>query len=700
MNPIGICRLACCLLLLAALQTSLPSGWNPVAPAVAANSDEERITLDFKDVELVELIKTISELTGKNFLYDETVKGKVTIISPETMTLDETYQLFLTVLNVKGYTLVPSGKVNKIVSTKNAKQEGLPVITSQGGRATDQFITRLIRLDHLDVDTVATSVLAPLMPPTGNIITYPPTNTLILTETAATIERMLKIMQRLDKPDSSGDLVVLNLNNANAEEVADIAEEILEEKEATAKSRTAQRVLSTGGSSVTKIIPYARTNSLIILTDAESLEKIKSLVAMLDRQVDDDQSHINVFYLENADAETLAATMNQIVTGIKAQAKQADAQTAAQQNRRNLPQEAITITPDTPTNALIINAQPEDYALLKNIIQKLDVKRKQVYVEALILELSMDATRELGASLQGAIDVGSDSLTFGTSNLNTGTNLGSLAGGESGSPSLLGQSIEGILLGGLFNPITVTGLDGNEVTVPAISALIDLSKTDSDVNILSAPRLLTSDNEEAEIIVGSNVPIITERLTDTGANDGLAQSVSIERQDVALVLRFTPQVTEGNLVRLNVFQEITDLATSSVGNVDQVGPTLTKRLVRNTVLAESRKTVVLGGLIGSNSQETVSKVPLLGDIPGLGWLFKSKSTTEKKTNLLVFITPTIINSPEDLSTVTRRNQDAARSFMTEEMRSALPEGFAPSTDDNQAAGTEDANTPQNQRGSD
>ena len=700
MNPIGICRLACCLLLLMFLQTSLPASWTPIAPAVAANSDEERITLDFKDVELVELIKTISELTGKNFLYDETVKGKVTIISPETMTLDETYQLFLTVLNVKGYTLVPSGKVNKIVPTKNAKQEGLPVITSQAGGASDQFITRLVRLDHLDVDTVATSVLAPLMPPTGNIITYPPTNTLILTETAATIDRMVKIMQQLDKPDSSGDLVVLNLNNADAEEVAQIAQEILEEKKATAKSRTARRVLSTGGSSVTKIIPYARTNSLIIVTDLESLKQIKHLVAMLDRQVDDGQSHINVYYLENADAETLAATMNQIVTGIKAQAKQADAQAAAQQTRRNLPQEAITITPDTPTNALIINAQPDDYALLKNIIQKLDVKRKQVYVEALILELSMDATRELGASLQGAIDVGNDSLTFGTSNLNTGTNLGSLAGGTTGTPSLLGQTVEGILLGGLFNPITVTGLDGNEVTVPAISALIDLSKTDSDVNILSAPRLLTSDNEEAEIIVGSNVPIITERLTDTGANDGLAQSVSIERQDVALVLRFTPQVTEGNLVRLNVFQEITDLATTSVGNVDQVGPTLTKRLVRNTVLAESRKTVVLGGLIGSNSQETVSKVPLLGDIPGLGWLFKSRRTIEKKTNLLVFITPTIINSPEDLSAVTRRNQDTAGSFMTEKMRSALPEGFAPSTDDNQPSGAQGAGSVQDNRGSD
>ena len=268
-----------------------------------------------------------------------------------------------------------------------------------------------------------------------------------------------------------------------------------------------------------------------------------------------------------------------------------------------------------------------------------------------LLELSMDATKDLGASLQGGIDVGSDSVIFGTSNLNGGpVNLGSLSPNANGVPSLLTQSINGILLGGLFNPIT-TVINGQEVTIPALSALIDLSKTDSDVNILSAPRLLTSDNEEAEIIVGSNVPIITNRLTDTGGT-GLAQSVSVERKDVALTLRFTPQITEGEQVRLQVNQEITDLAASNVGDVDQVGPTLTKRSVRNTVLAQNGRTVILGGLIGTNLQKTVTKTPFLGDIPWLGWLFKRERTEERKTNLLVFITPRIIRSAEDLEKAT------------------------------------------------
>jgi general secretion pathway protein D len=326
----------------------------------------------------------------------------------------------------------------------------------------------------------------------------------------------------------------------------------------------------------------------------------------------------------------------------------------------------VSITADKPTNSLIINSNPEDYEIIQQIVRQLDVKRKQVFVEALILELSMDATQRLGASLQGAVGIGDDSLVFGTSNLNSGpaglTSLVPAAG--STVPSLLGQSIDGILLGGLFNPITVPGPDGQDITIPALSALIDVSRRDADVNILSAPRLLTSDNEEAEIIVGSNVPIITSRLTDTGAV-GLAQSVSIERKDVALTLRFTPQITEGNLVRLNVLQEITDIAATSVGNVNEVGPTLTKRLVRNTVVAENGRTIVLGGLIGDNVQETITKTPLLGDIPGIGWLFKRKNLTSRKTNLLLFITPHIIRTSEDLAGVTRRSRDAMDRFQSE-----------------------------------
>ena len=273
--------------------------------------------------------------------------------------------------------------------------------------------------------------------------------------------------------------------------------------------------------------------------------------------------------------------------------------------------------------------------------------------------------RPLGPSLTGAIDVGNDSAIF--AGTGSKTTLGSLTSSE----GLLKQSVNGILLGGLFNTITVTGPDGKPMTVPAISALINLSKTSDDVNILSAPRLLTSDNEEAEIIVGSNVPIVTEKITDRTNTDNV--SVSVERQDAALTLRFTPQVIEDNLVRLNIYQEITNVVEGSDANTN--GPTLTKRVIRNTVLAQSRKTIILGGLINNQVTKNETKVPLLGDIPVIGWLFKSKSATSQKKNLLVFITPTIVKDADDVAEITLKNRAKAAELLTEEQRKALPKDF-------------------------
>jgi len=648
----------------------------PSALAQTQVAKEGRVTLDFKDVELTDLIQMISELTGENFLYDDSVKGKVTIISPDSMTLDEAYQLFHTVLNVKGYTVVPSGEINKIVPLKNAKESNLPTIVNGRGESSEQFITRVFRLKYIDATIIGPTVLIPLMPSTSNVAAYAPSNSLVITDTGSNIERLAKIIAELDQPDTDGDMEIITLENSSADELAKILNEVMTQPAATSSRRRAGAVA--GNQSATKIIPYPVGRALIVLADNEEMAIIKKIVARLDQEVTGPRSNINLFYLENADAVTLAATLNEILTGIKAEAR------AAGNGETGKPVSIgpVTITADKPTNSLIINANPDDYRTISDIITKLDIKRKQVYVEALILELSMDATQRLGVSLQGAANVGDDSLIIGSSNQNTGpVGIGdAIATGAAGLPSLLTQAVDGLLAGGFFNPITVTGPDGVERTVPSLSVLIDVSKTDSDVNLLSAPRLLTSDNEEAEIIVGSNVPIITGRLTDSGS-DGLAQSVSVERQDVALILRFTPQITEGDLVRLNVYQEITDIApatlalVASVGSASEVGPTFTKRVLRNTVLVENKRTVVLGGLIDTNVTESVTKVPILGDIPGLGWLFKRTSTQEEKTNLLIFINPTIIKDADDLEQVTGRNRTAARGFLTDKVINAVPENF-------------------------
>ena len=642
-------------------------------------SEEGRVTLDFKEVELADLIQTISELTGENFLYDETVKGKVTIVSPESMTLDEAYMLFHTVLNVKGYTVVPSGEVNKIVPLKNAKASNLPTVLNGRGKMSEQVITRVFRLKYLDASIVGPTVLIPLMPSYANVAAYAPSNSLIITDTGSNIERLAKIIHELDQPDSEGLIEIVPLVNSSAEELAKILNEVMSQPASAPARRRRSTQAGAANEPVTKIIPYPAGRSLILLASGDDMAIIKGLIAQMDQEMSGARSNINLFYLENADAVTLAATLNEILTGIKTEARTAEKGAAGSP----LSAGPVTITADKPTNSLIINANPDDYRTIEEIITKLDIKRKQVYVEALILELSMDATQRLGVSLQGAANVGDDSLIIGSSNQNTGpVGIGdAIATGAAGLPSLLTQAVDGLLAGGFFNPITVTGPDGVKRTVPSLSVLIDISKTDSDVNLLSAPRLLTSDNEEAEIIVGSNVPIITGRLTDTGSSDGLAQSVSVERQDVALILRFTPQITEGDLVRLNVYQEITDIApatqalVASVGSPSDVGPTFTKRVLRNTVLVENNRTVVLGGLIDTNVIESVTKVPILGDIPFLGWLFKRTSTQEEKTNLLIFINPTIIKDAEDLERVTGRNRTAAKGFLTEKVINAVPENF-------------------------
>lgn len=628
-------------------------------PAQAQNSPPgEGIAVDFKDIELPELIQTMSELTGRNFVYDETVRGKITIISPRRMTLDEAYNVFLSVLNVKGYTVVPSGKVHKIVMIKDAKESNLPVIAQgrplSGG---EQYVTRLVTLDNVDAAEIASTVLAPLVPKTSNIVAYPPSNTLIITDSAANIDRLVGILRRLDVPGKGDNLEVIPLEHAEAEEIAALVTQFIEQQTTRTRRRAAANVAAASGKEPGKIIPFKPTNVLVALAAADEMEMIKSLVKRLDQRPSQARSGIQVYYLENADAETLAETLNQILTGIKTQNTSAAARRAASGQAEEQTLEAVTITADKPTNSLIINSTPEDYDTIRDIIQQLDIKRKQVYVEALIMELSMGATQKLGATLQGAIATGDESAIFG------GTNRPEEYASVTDPSSLLSQTIEGILLGGLYNMITVIDAEGNEIQVPALSALIDLSKTDGDVNILSAPRLLTSDNEEAEIIVGQNVPIITSRLTDSTGGGSLAQSVSVERQDAALTLRFTPQITEGDLVRLNVYQEITSVQSTN----NEIGPTFTKRLLRNTVLAENSRTVVLGGLIDTTVEESVTKVPLLGDIPVLGWLFKRTSSRENKTNLLIFITPHIIKNAEDLERVTRRARRDMNEFQDVDM---------------------------------
>ncbi len=628
------------------------------SPAAGAPNDQLptdlEVTLDFQNVELVDMIGTISELTGRNFVYDESVRGKVSVVSPKPVSVAEAYRLFTTVLNVKGFTIIPSGKVNKIVSIRKAKEENLPI--SDGRNLGEQFITRIIKLENLDATVVVDTILRPLMPKTSHVVAHAPTNTVVLTDSAANITRLVKILASLDRSWDGERMEVVQLQYAEAEETAELVLRIMEGGSTATPVRGAKAGTEIRKKAAGQVTPYARTNRLMLVGDESFIGAARAVIAELDEKADVGRAGVYVYYLEHAEAEGLSETLNRIISGAK---QQAPGKTAEQSEDVF---GEVVVTADKPTNAVIVNATAKDNDKVAGLIRQLDIKRNQVFVEALILELSMDALLDLGASLQGAVDVGDDSIAFGTSNwVNNGDNSG-VANfvPENGVPNVLAQAVDGILLGGLFNPIT-TVVNGETVTIPALSALINLSQTDSDVNVLSAPRLLTSNNEEAEIVVGKNVPIITSKTTDNAGNP----VNSVERQDVALTLRFTPQITEGNLVRLQVYQEISDI-TESVGTVDEVGPTFKKTSLSNSIVARDGKTVVLGGLFQTDQTSSVTKVPLLGDIPLLGHLFKRTSESETKTSLLIFITPRIIRNSEDLERITRENQNSLRLYREQE----------------------------------
>ncbi len=625
--------------------------------AIAAPADDMKITLDFQNVELVDMISTISELTGKNFLYDETVRGKVSILSPEPVSLDEAYRLFLTVLRVRGFTVVPAGGVTKIVALASAKEETLP-LTDQRGLG-DLHVTRILELRHLDAAVAVETILRPLMPRTSHVVAHQATNAIIITDTAENIERLNRLLSILDKTWDNDRIELVPLQFADAADVAGLAMQILEGDGSTAPvAGRAARQAPSGKKRVSgQIIPYERTNTLALQGEQLFIDQARELIAKLDVEGEAGFTGVHVYYLEHAEAEPLAETINQIIAGA---ARAPTAPRAAEGQPAPELFKDVKVTADKPTNSLIINASQDELRNVMSLIGQLDIKRKQVFVEALIMELSMDAVLELGTSLQGAVDLGDDSVIVGgMGGSSRSASAGSLVGAEGEVVSVLQQAVSGIMLGGLFNPIT-TMINGETVTIPAVSALINLSQSDSDVNVLSAPRLLTSDNEEAEIIVGKNVPIITSR-SSSSTGDGPNIISAVERQDAALILRFTPQITAGNLVRMKIHQEISDVESQN----SEIGPTLTKTLLRNSIVARDGETVVLGGLFKNRVETSETKVPLLGDIPILGWLFKSTNDTEDKTSLLIFITPRVIHDSDDLSRLTHDMQGDLQLFRSE-----------------------------------
>jgi general secretion pathway protein D len=588
----------------------------PKEPEKATENSETEtryVTIDFDGVDITVFIKFISELTGKNFVIDEKVRGKVTIISPTKVSINGAYRVFESVLEVHGFTTVPSGNVIKIVPAVDARAKNIATkLREEAVSPDDRVETRLIPLRYADPEELKKH-FAPLISKNGVMIAYAPTGMLIVTDVKSNIVRLLKIIDEIDVEGMGEQISVLPLEYATASDIAKDLNDVFQ--------RSPRGPPQNGTIGPIKIVPYDRTNDLIVKATEADTVKVKALILLLDKEPVRGEGDIHVKYLQNANAEDLAQTLTSIRTG--------DTQTA-KKGETPIISKDVQIVPDKATNSLVILAKKEDYVILEDVIDQLDIVRRMVHIEALIMEVDVNKDLDVGVEWQVGETVGShdgsDLTAFG--NQAQGTTLAPLPGFTYG---LVGEII------------TI----GNQ-PYASLGAVINAMETESNVYIRQTPQITTMDNEEAEIVVAKNVPFQT-RVETTGDVTG-REFASYEYKDVGVTLKITPQINQQRSVRLNFFVEVSQV----VEEESQAGrPTTLKRSTTTTVSVEDAHTLVIGGLIDKTQTEGTTQTPCLGSIPLLGWLFKSATSTDDRTNLYIFLTPHIIETPDEAEEISR-----------------------------------------------
>lgn len=646
-----------------------PSQTSEGEKAEAPKSDtSEMVYLNVQDEELQNVIRQISKATGRNFIIDGKVKGKITILSEKMMTKEEAYQTFLSALEVSGFTVVkgPAGII-KIISLKQAARSPIPTHVDSTPY-TDSYITRLISLTNISAVEMANAIRE-LISPDANMFAYPATNSLIITDTGTNIDRLMKIIKELDQEGPQQVVEIIPILYADAEQVATTVLSLFEAEKAggAARARTANaraRTQAAGSEEVeevSKIISDTRTNSVIVLASKRSIQKVRDLISRLDTQLSENIGTIHVHYLKYANAEELATTLSTVTSGATASAsagKIGGTAAAAKEKAGGAVETSvarfeggITIGADTTTNSLIITASPKDYTMLvDSLISKLDVPRKQVYLESMVMELFIRKGSTFG--LSGYSGGGNGTV------LGFGSTFGSLS--QMFDPTSMFSS--GGLLGGVFGrdsisidvPVAAGGT--RTVTLPAFAAFLNLISSYTNANIISTPNILTIDNEEASIEVKQKEYAASTTTTATG----FSQSTPVPLE-AGLTLKITPQISEGDAVRLNIEHELSNFEARG----DAIASPTRTRKITTTVMAMNGQTVVLGGLMEDTELTSKEKIPILGDIPVLGLLFKRTDKSSRKTNLLVFITPHVIKDPSDFSDVMQRKITQRNRFITD-----------------------------------
>ncbi|HOO36816.1 MAG TPA: type II secretion system secretin GspD [Deltaproteobacteria bacterium] len=597
------------------------------------DDDAQQVTMDFDGVDIKVFIKFIADITGRNFILDEKVSGKVTVISPRKMSLDEAYQVFLSVLEVNGYGTVRVGGVTKIVKSAEAITKSLETTMDLPALREDRMVTQIIPLKHADANDMRT-LLSPLISKgTSQLLAYPQSNVLIITDTMSNIQKIVDILNVVDVTGFAQEVRIFTLTYASASDLSTKLTEILaEDKTAqTSRIRTARQAGVVGGKASAKIIPYERTNALIVLASAMDMPEIEILIKTLDIPTPSGKEDIHVYYLQYANAEDMAKVLTDIPTPESPEAANAvkGKTTAARGTSQN---QEIKISSDPETNSLIIYADPYAYRTIVETIKYLDIPRKQVYIKALIMEVNTEKDFKVGVEWTFFEDFKYDD----------GQRIGGVFGrtGQSfiSSPADLPS---GSLLGVVGETITI-GSGDTQITFPNMTSFINAMATDSDVHIISTPQIITMDNKEAEIKVGANVPYVTK--TDTDSTNINRTVRTFDYRDVGVTLRLTPQINQQGNIRIELFQENTTLVPGQ--GEEEFAPTTLKRSATTTVTVKDGSTMVIGGLIGDTLTLGDTRVPLLSRIPLLGYLFKSMSNVKETTNLYIFLTPRIIDTDD------------------------------------------------------
>jgi general secretion pathway protein D len=585
-------------------------------------ADARLISIDFDNVDINLLIKFISELTGKNFLVNENVKGKVTIISPSKITVDEAYRVFESVLEVHGFATVPSGSITKIVPVAEARTKNIETLVGdERVRPEDKLVTQIIPLKYANPKELETLFKNFTSAKGGNpIVSYDPTGMLIITDTKSNISRLMKIIEALDVPGTGEMITVIPLKNASAQTMATNIGTVFRSTAGTARRANTP----VAASSQIIAVPDERMNAIILLASEVDTIKIKGLIELLDREIPRGDGGIHVYPLQNADAEEMSKTLMAIPKETPKQGEQKGTAPVLSKD--------IQIVADKATNSLIITAEKADYMILENVIHELDRPRSMVYIEALIMEVSMSNKLEIGVQWQVGKE-GDNASVYSASNPGV-NNFPSL--NSDGSVSLP----TGLTYGVLGNTITIGGVEFAD-----IGAVFRAYANDSDVQIHSRPQIMSLDNAEAELKVTDEVPFISRR--DENTSTGTTGYSNYEFKEVGVKLKITPQINQERFVRLKIEQEV-----SQVLSFDEAGqPRTFKRIANTVVRIKDGQTVVIGGLIDSKDNRTNYRVPLLSRVPILGYLFRSKTNSQDKKNLYIFLTPRIQANPEEVTTL-------------------------------------------------